>query len=316
MFIQPVSMPCTKEQFEKYLKKRLVDAGYDIRYACHSAGTLPYIGTNFVQMPTRVGFISKSSINKNSRYYIPDFNAELFLAIAFMTNEKYGIPGEYWTYQGISNKDWYNRKPYQSVLPANKFAFITTNVPGKTNGTSSHEENLINFKKSTLKELVNELSTQMESKTDVDGVFTITRQELGEINEMACPDWKIKLEIFAKIYGKPFENNIFLPEKVVREMFDAATSSQIAVLEKIFPTYTKDKNLFSKHGDVEKRERLITTMSKELFGDPDRMELAHRAARLLNKPDLINRSLWFRNVEVRCYHLDEGTLVELIDKRK
>jgi len=61
---------------------------------------------------------------------------------------------------------------------------------------------------------------------------TISRTDLGNIYDIACNTWKIKLEKLA--LRNPFSGTIELTQSEVDEMFKAATSDQRPVLVNIF----------------------------------------------------------------------------------
>ena len=96
MFTQAISMNCTKEQYEKYLKDELLKMGYkeedtsfwDEEENCFISniynGKLGYIGN-----------IPKEASQINGRIYLDSFNAPLFLALAAMTDNPMGNYGEY-----------------------------------------------------------------------------------------------------------------------------------------------------------------------------------------------------------------------------
>ena len=82
MFTQKISMDCTKEQYDKCLKDELLKMGYDLGGAWGwqpSVNTLTniYNGNNGV-----VGCIIDCSKRERNRYYLGEFNTDLFLALA------------------------------------------------------------------------------------------------------------------------------------------------------------------------------------------------------------------------------------------
>jgi hypothetical protein len=62
-------------------------------------------------------------------------------------------------------------------------------------------------------------------------MVTITREQLKEIHDIACYDWKARIENIAK--SQPF-GDIELSDTQVKEMRDAATDAQKPTIEKIF----------------------------------------------------------------------------------
>jgi hypothetical protein len=91
-----------------------------------------------------------------------------------------------------------------------------------------HGENYLMFKESILQELYKEQNlTEQKSETMV----TIKREQLQEIHDIACSTWKVRIKELAQ--EQPF-GDIELSQTQVDEMFKAATSTQLPVLEKIF----------------------------------------------------------------------------------
>ena len=95
MFTQQLSMDCTKEQYEKYLKDELLKMGYKEKDVDGS-----YWADNFVIVNNFVdlGNVTQlSNANKNfcDRHYLGSFNAPLFLALAAMTDKAEGNYREY-----------------------------------------------------------------------------------------------------------------------------------------------------------------------------------------------------------------------------
>lgn len=61
---------------------------------------------------------------------------------------------------------------------------------------------------------------------------TITRQELKEIHDIVCQDWKTKLENYAK--ANPFSESISFTEEQIQEGISACNSEQLILVKKIF----------------------------------------------------------------------------------
>jgi hypothetical protein len=63
----------------------------------------------------------------------------------------------------------------------------------------------------------------------------ITRNQMKEIFDIACSDWKFRIEKYTELYQKDmFSNEIILPQSIVKEMFEASNHEQLNVLNKIF----------------------------------------------------------------------------------
>ena len=152
MFTQKISMDCTKEQYDKCLKDELLKMGYDLggAWGWHpSANTLTnsYNGNSGV-----VGCIIDYSKREHSRYYLGGFNADLFLALAAMTDNPNGNYGEWWVYTSDKcAKLWTFNKLYKQMGCITKErAFIDDR--GCQNGM--HPNNKAYFRKATIQEII------------------------------------------------------------------------------------------------------------------------------------------------------------------
>jgi hypothetical protein len=101
MFTQKISMDCTKEQYEKYLKVELEKMGYreDSCSQWHKREN-EYITNCYIGLGN-VGNINKADIYNMANdklTYLGKFNSPLFLALAAMTDKEFGNYGEYWIF--------------------------------------------------------------------------------------------------------------------------------------------------------------------------------------------------------------------------
>jgi len=76
---------------------------------------------------------------------------------------------------------------------------------------------------------------------------SITRKALGEIHEIACAAWKPKIEKLSQ--RNPFGDTITLSDEEVEEMFKAATSTQIPILEGLL-IRPKQNTIDLRKGDI------------------------------------------------------------------
>ena len=74
--------------------------------------------------------------------------------------------------------------------------------------------------------------------------YYISRAQLKNIYNVACNDWKERIEEFAK--RNPFGDMIEFNQSEINAMFKAATASQVSVLEGIFGAQTKELSFVSK----------------------------------------------------------------------
>lgn len=98
MFTQRISMDCTKEQYEKYLKEGLLKMGHE-EYSvnCWNDTKFHYICNNYGGYLGGLGTTPKDDVNDYGRTYLGSFNAPLFLALAAMTDSPTGSYREYYT---------------------------------------------------------------------------------------------------------------------------------------------------------------------------------------------------------------------------
>lgn len=112
MFTQRISMDCTKEQYEKYLKDELLKMGYKEDVSEHSSNKFIY--NNFTGEVGVIGMGSFRSLMGYDRTYLGSFNAPLFLALAAMTDKPEGNYGEYWVC--IKDNAWFTENNlYKSI---------------------------------------------------------------------------------------------------------------------------------------------------------------------------------------------------------
>lgn len=114
MFTQKISMDCTKEQYEKYLKEELLKMGYvekcmywerDINIFTNASNG---VAGNMLD-------IRADSKEKYGRTYLGSFNAPLFLALAAMTDKAEGNYGEYII--GLGSSRLYKMREEDKILP-------------------------------------------------------------------------------------------------------------------------------------------------------------------------------------------------------
>lgn len=115
MFTQKISMDCTKEQYEKFLKDELLKMGYkEWSFSYWEDVNFCYMCNNYNGYAEYLGNIHKIALWNLKRLYIGSFNAPLFLALAAMTDKVEGNYGEYWVC--IKDNAWFTKDNlYKSI---------------------------------------------------------------------------------------------------------------------------------------------------------------------------------------------------------
>ena len=115
MFTQRLSMYCTREQYEKYLKDELLKMGYE-EQALVWGYDKSIIVNNWAGYMGGLASLNPTYKDNKGRLYLGSFNPELFLALAAMTDKAEGNYGEYivskftGSFYRMSGKDFLNPK--------------------------------------------------------------------------------------------------------------------------------------------------------------------------------------------------------------
>lgn len=144
-------MRVTGKQLKQDLQGPLTNIGY--RFAdCTISSTYPIIVTNWNGQQGVVNSEMTRVKNNKDRYFIDNYNPELFLALAAMTDEEFGIAGEWWVCEKNPSHRFFHGKPYRSVAPvSSRGALISEH--GEPHGL--YPNNLKNFRKATKQEIIN-----------------------------------------------------------------------------------------------------------------------------------------------------------------
>ncbi len=214
MFIQPVAMKCSQEQYENYLKEPLLEMGYKEQEGGHWS-ECPILINN---LNDEIGIIS--NINhygkyNNSRYFIDHYNPELFLALAAKT-EQYRVSGG-----EIGGKgEWITNNDKFEKLDKKRFFNDA-------------------WRKATKEELINKF-TKKEEKQDLRELL-----HSGDIVELRDGEMGIvidtrigKLIQFENSYTEviSFDENL----KAVTTMYDIIKIQRISLGMQIIPMYCKE----------------------------------------------------------------------------
>lgn len=108
-------------------------------------------------------------------------------------------------------------------------------------------------------EIVNGTQIKTEKVMTNKNYYSITREQLKSIHDVACGGWKEKITEYAK--RNPFGLMIEFTQAEVDTMFKAATPPQLPVLERVFGKQTSEldlsggtvdgKELFNTHGNLD-----------------------------------------------------------------
>ena len=168
-FTQPVSMQVTQKQYDKDLKEPLEILGYN-QSDIGNFSYFEYLMTNFGPLQDHVGNLTERQIQLNDRYFIDHYNPKLFLAIAAMSNEQYGIAGEHWKCTDNHFDSFTKNKLYKARHSINNTEGFINNK-NETDGFNSH--NLEYFVKATKEELINLFTKKEPIMTKVDRTLDI-----------------------------------------------------------------------------------------------------------------------------------------------
>lgn len=168
-FKQNVAMKVTREQFERDLKEPLEKLGYEDRKQWNEAFN-PEFGNMFLHT-IKSGFYAWYS-HTSAAYHIEDYNPELFLAIAAMTESKIPIVGEWVKSEG------FNTEMYSISKVVDKNTYLVY-LKGNKSGFCVREcRRYYEIIKPTLEELVKHLGKKEQRAQD----------------EFVLPEkWKVKL---------------------------------------------------------------------------------------------------------------------------
>ena len=273
-----------------------------------------FVATNFSDVPSHCGNIIKKSRRERGRFYIETFNPELFLSIAAMTDDPFGIPGEYWTFQGGEYSGPYTPgKVCKSTYKVSKGQSIVSDK-GVLDGYGTNNREA--FRKSTLEELIKQLTKQENSKQGMETV-KVTREDLSKVWKVACDTWKLKIEGYATEYGSPLSSELEIPNSIVAKMFGEANTRQEAVLKEIFPHFKEDKNVWKHLNDFELTDAVAAcnTLGKTIGLGSKLQVLKTSTAEDMGKPELGGRALWvYGSIDVVLHPHKTNTIIEFRER--
>lgn len=230
MFIQPVSMNVTAEQYQEDLRKRLLEMGYK-EVTLSVFDTHPTLVTNYTKNNQLFSNLSEERAKDNNRYFIDHYNPELFLAIAAMTEYTTGGIGQWWmcTEETISFK---KGKLYKQIRQSIFDSFCLIDEKKDRNGLG---ENLRYFRKATLGEIVNHFTKQKTMTKSIDErfPFVLNEENYKRIIKIACGQWRNKLVTQWGV-NIVINESVVVTEEFYKEMRKACDREQNQVFDEIF----------------------------------------------------------------------------------
>ena len=200
-FIQPVSMRVTQEQYERDLREPLLAMGYR-EILITSFTHTPILVNNYGGRNGILSNTDEEAVIIENRHFIPDYNPELFLAVAAMTSEKFGIVGEWWKFKNQSYNEFTNNKIYKCIgFDINDTAPIYINNCGIQDGFHRWAHLRI-LCKATLSDLINKFESKPNKNTNN---MELTQQEKEVLAKLVNKDNEA---IFEKIGIKRDKNPI------------------------------------------------------------------------------------------------------------
>ena len=184
-FITAVSVACTQKQYKRDLRKPLLDMGYK---ACQfdRFKDFPILVNNLDGEMGSLSNMLPSFKEEHDRYFIDHYNPELYLALAAMTNEKYGIKGEWWVYTQGSYERFTHDMLYKGLQSIHcPFSFLDDK--GETNGFA--DSPLYFFRKATKEEIIKHLTKEEVGMKYLGGLV-----QPGRIIELRDGDMGIIIE--------------------------------------------------------------------------------------------------------------------------
>lgn len=315
-FITPVSMWCSLQEFNLHLRRPLQDMGYNFANVedwPEDDSQVP-IATNVFAIQGQVGPIPRANISNHGRIFLENFCPTTFLALAAMTDVKYGIKGEWWV-NICHSQSFTMGKLYGAAGPINDCGAFK-NDRGERDGHCLNP--LEFFQKATEKEIIEAFNpTQGSTLTQIKmkQVFKVTRSQMVEIYTMACSEWKKVIDQKIIDLRLHIHDDAELDGEFVNQMFRAATQSQKKVLLDIFPSYPTIQNPIHDRFVTQRTliSRTVREMSQLLFNDSASIQIADGWADSVGKPELRGKSIGFSTINFDVNLHKEGGNVAVLE---
>ena len=195
-FTTAVCMACTQEQYERDLRKPLLNMGYretDIR----GIDNYPFIVNNHCGELGVITNLSNLADDRYDRYLIDHYNPELYLGLAAMTIEPFGIVGEWWIcIKDVSMEDSLEIVYNQGRLyQCESTDCITDNLGDVYHYWTSDTYRFRYFRKATKEEIIERFIAKSDTKKDLYSMIheavDSMESRLESLRE-CCADYHIK----------------------------------------------------------------------------------------------------------------------------
>lgn len=230
-FITPVTMKVTEEQFENDLKQPLLDLGYNNEVgSCESDFTKYNYLTNVKNSNTIKVGNNIFMFNKVSGNHIKNYNPELYLALAAMTE------GEDWTVG-----EWLVVKDVSYLPSGTLFKVKELKNASYEDGFAGNDIKHL-YRKATKEELIKHFSKESKETTTKQNrfPFTLNKESFLKLMCAACGDWRNKL---VNKWGSELllNNTVDVTEDFYRQILEACNVDQIKVMDEVFGKDVKAK---------------------------------------------------------------------------
>lgn len=307
-FIQPVSMRCTQEQYDKDLKQPLLEMGYQEGDLTRPFDWCDTLYTNYNGCIGLLGITSCKNGNDLNRHFIDHYNPQLFLALAAMTDSPDGIKGEWWKYVGKSGYVFTSGRLYKQITKSINFECAFVNDKDASDGW--HPNNHKKFTKPTKDEIIQFFTNKNNTKQPVMDKIVVKKADFKKLHDMACTGWKPRLDKVVAPFV--YDDTISFAPSFVEEMRKACTDTQRPVFESIFGAVKSDKNPFKEGLDWRDHQEALN----KLFKQNNIVELAIRTPSDIGRDDLLSRSFYVNTEHSVILHnaLGGGTIIEIVEK--
>lgn len=178
MFTQKITMDCTYQQFHDILEPELLRMGYDIASTSHWNRPENCFITNSYFDCQSISNINVAYITNEDRTYLGQFNPDLFLALAAMTDSAEGNYGEYWVALKNVYGDFTKGRLYKQINKINNYGAFISNS-GEPSG--DWPDNLTSFRKATKEEIIATFEQPKNKPANLDNLLNSSEKLINEV---------------------------------------------------------------------------------------------------------------------------------------